>query len=304
MPQRRHVARAGFTAVAATACLAFTTPALASSTIPLNPDHKGSTAAKFQQQCSDDRFAGKAGDQDGWHFVLPDKEAGDFKTLNLTFTNGPTTVQVKIPDSSDAYPDFFYKAGDRVMHAYLFTPAGWTLADGSALISGEGKKLKFNLSHTCAGKPASPSPSPSPTQESPRPTPSPTQGEESPTPTPSPTQGEESPSPTPSQGEESPSPGEETPTPSTPCEESPTPTLGEESPTPCNESPTPGESGEVSETPSAGGGDDNGGGDSGGGLPVTGVAATSIALTGIVLIGGGVTLMVLRRRRDKITFTS
>jgi LPXTG-motif cell wall-anchored protein len=34
------------------------------------------------------------------------------------------------------------------------------------------------------------------------------------------------------------------------------------------------------------------------------VAATSISLTGLALIVSGVVLMVLRRRRDKITFTS
>ncbi|MEU2614570.1 hypothetical protein ABZ570_23770 [Micromonospora sp. NPDC007271] len=291
MPQRRHVARGGFTAAAATACLALATPAWASATIPLNPAHKGSTAAGFgEQQCNDGRFAGKAGNQDGWHFVLPGKDGGNFESLSLTFTNGTTQVKVQIPDSSDAYPDFFYSAGGRIIHAYLFTPAGWTLADGSAVISGKGSK--FNLSHTCAGKVGEESPSPSPS----------TPGEESPTPSPS-TPGEESPTPSPSTpGEETPTPGEESPT---PCEETSTPTTpGEETSTPC-ESPTPGESG-GSDTPSpsssVGGG--AGGGNNGGGLPVTGVAATSIALTGIALIGGGVALTVLRRRRDKITFTS
>ncbi|PWU53917.1 hypothetical protein DLE60_30295, partial [Micromonospora globispora] len=47
-----------------------------------------------------------------------------------------------------------------------------------------------------------------------------------------------------------------------------------------------------------------GGGENGPSLPLTGVAATSTALTGLALIGGGAALMVLRRRRDKITFTS
>ncbi|SCF30015.1 LPXTG-motif cell wall anchor domain-containing protein [Micromonospora viridifaciens] len=292
MPQRRHVARAGFTVAAATTCLALATPAWASSTISLHSAHKGSTAAGFgEQKCSDERFADKAGNQDGWHFVLPGgKDSGSFESLSLTFKNGSTQVEVKIPDSSDAYPDFFYSAGGRTIHAYLFTPAGWTLADGSAVISGKGSK--FNLSHTCPGKAAEESPSPSPS----------TPGEESPTPTPS-TPGEETPTPTPS------TPGEETPTPtpSTPCEMSPTPTPGEESPTPGEESPTPCESGGPSETPSPSssvGGGAGGDSDNGGGLPVTGVAVTGIALTGLVLVGGGAALMVLRRRRDKITFTS
>ncbi|MFI6264003.1 LPXTG cell wall anchor domain-containing protein [Micromonospora sp. NPDC051006] len=52
------------------------------------------------------------------------------------------------------------------------------------------------------------------------------------------------------------------------------------------------------------GGGGNGGGGGGGSLPITGVAATSIALTGLALIGGGFALTWLRRRRDRITFTS
>jgi LPXTG-motif cell wall-anchored protein len=91
-----------------------------------------------------------------------------------------------------------------------------------------------------------------------------------------------------------------------PCEssESPSPTPGGETPT-----PTPGGSDNPSENPSANpsgsvGGGSGGGTGTEGGLPLTGVAATSIALTGLALIGGGVALMVLRRRRDKITFTS
>ncbi|WP_319464070.1 LPXTG cell wall anchor domain-containing protein [Micromonospora sp. RTP1Z1] len=86
-----------------------------------------------------------------------------------------------------------------------------------------------------------------------------------------------------------------------PCESpSPTPSNpGEESPT-----PNPGQSGGSSENPSSAGGGSGGGSGTEGGLPLTGVAATSTALTGLALIGGGVALMVLRRRRDKITFTS
>ncbi|MEV4202674.1 LPXTG cell wall anchor domain-containing protein [Micromonospora globbae] len=275
MPHRRQVARAGLTAAAATACLALATPAWATpSTTPLNPAHRGSTAAGFgTQECGDERFATRADNQDGWHFVLPGgKEAGSFESLTLTFDNGTTDVEVKIPDASDPYPDAFYSTGGknpRVIHAYLFTPAGWTLVDGSAVISGTA--AKFNLSHTCPGTAVGESPSPSPS----------TPGGESPTPTPS-TPGGESP----------------TPTPSTPGGESPTPTPS----TPGGESPTPADSGTPSASASPGTG--VGGSDDEGSLPLTGVAATSIALTGVVLIGGGVALMTLRRRRDKVTFTS
>ncbi|MFI7607522.1 hypothetical protein ACIBTV_20600 [Micromonospora sp. NPDC049366] len=76
--------------------------------------------------------------------------------------------------------------------------------------------------------------------------------------------------------------------------------------------PTPGTPGSPdspdsppSTTPGGGnGGGGNGGGEGGGSLPITGVAGTGIALTGLALIGGGVALTVLRRRRDRITFTS
>ncbi|MET7802909.1 LPXTG cell wall anchor domain-containing protein [Micromonospora chersina] len=88
----------------------------------------------------------------------------------------------------------------------------------------------------------------------------------------------------------------------TPCMETSSP-----SPSP---TPTPSDS-ESPETPtsptspgSSVGGGAGGGSGTEGGLPLTGVAATSISLTGLALIGGGVLLMALRRRRDKITFTS
>ncbi|SCG34634.1 hypothetical protein [Micromonospora inositola] len=86
-----------------------------------------------------------------------------------------------------------------------------------------------------------------------------------------------------------------------PCKSggSPSPTPS----TPGEESPTPGGSDNPSAHPSGSAGGGSGGGN-GGSLPITGVAATSTALTGLALIGGGVALMVLRRRRGKITFTS
>ncbi|WP_405095050.1 LPXTG cell wall anchor domain-containing protein [Micromonospora sp. NBC_01412] len=255
MPQRRRLARAALSTTAAAACLALATPAWASSTIGLNPAHEGRTAAHFNQVCDDERFAGLPAGDDGWHFVLPGKEYGDFESLTLTFNDGTAAVTVTIPDGSDAYPDFFYSTGGRnprQIHAYLFTPAGWTLVGGSATVSGTG--TKFNVSHTCAGEAPtkSPSPSPSPsTSESPQPSESPSASE--------------SPSGSPS---------------------------ASESPVPSG-SASPSESATVPASPS--GGED---------LPLTGVAVTGMALTGVALVGGGAALMVLRRRRDRITFTS
>ncbi|SCL31331.1 hypothetical protein [Micromonospora inyonensis] len=66
---------------------------------------------------------------------------------------------------SDPYPDALYATGGQnpqLKHAYLFTPAGWTLVTGTASVTGEGST--FNLSHTCAGQPsATPTPTPTPT---------------------------------------------------------------------------------------------------------------------------------------------
>ncbi|MEV1145151.1 hypothetical protein [Micromonospora sp. NPDC049799] len=161
MPQRRRVARAAVSTAAAAACLTLATPAWASSTAPLHPDHKGSTAAGFQQECNDERFDELPADHDGWHFVLPTKEGGNFESLTLTFSDGTNTVTVKVPDATDAYPDALYSTGGKepqVKHAYVFTPAGWTLVDGTATVSGTADK--FNLSHTCAGSdtPGTPTP--------------------------------------------------------------------------------------------------------------------------------------------------
>lgn len=86
-----------------------------------------------------------------------------------------------------------------------------------------------------------------------------------------------------------------------PCKSSENPpTTPPTSPSSPGDSETPG----GSATPPGSGGGNGGGSGTVGGLPITGVAATSMALTGLALIGGGVVLMTLRRRRDKITFTS
>ncbi|RAO14848.1 LPXTG cell wall anchor domain-containing protein [Micromonospora noduli] len=264
MPLRRRLTRAAVCTAAATAVLAIASPAWASSIVPLNPAHAGATAGTFQQECRDPKFGTRPTNQDGWHFVLPTKGAGDFQSLTLTFKdNAGVPVTVTVPDPADPYTDFLSANGGgdkQVKHAYLFTPTGWTLTGGSTLVSGEGDK--FNLSHTCAGTGTTESPTPTPT-----------------TPT------TESPTPTPTTG--SPAPTTGLPTPTTPA-----PT-GSVSP---SESAAPGGS---TSTPESGAG----GGDNGASLPLTGAAVTSMTLGGVALIGGG-TLLMMRRRRDRITFTS
>ncbi|MFG3555414.1 LPXTG cell wall anchor domain-containing protein [Micromonospora sp. NPDC047557] len=271
MPLRRSLTRAAVRTAAATAVLAIASPAWASSIVPLNPAHAGATAGTFQQECQDPRFGTRPTNQDGWHFVLPTKRAGDFQSLTLTFKDtAGVSVTVTVPNPADPYTDFLSANGGgdkQVKHAYLFTPAGWTLTGGSAQVSGEGDK--FNLSHTCAGTGATASPTPTtPITGSPTPT------TDSPTPTVPATS-------TPTTGATS--------TPTTPVTSTPT---GSVSP---SESTAPGGS---ASTPGGAGGGDNGGS-----LPLTGVAVTSFALGGVALIGGGALLM-MRRRRDRITFTS
>ncbi|WP_435206029.1 LPXTG cell wall anchor domain-containing protein [Micromonospora sp. bgisy143] len=262
MPLRRRLERSAICTAAATAVLALAAPAWASSVALLNGAHVGAKAGTFQQECRDPRFGDRPTDQDGWHFVLPSKRAGDFQTLTLTFTDtAGSSVTVSVPNPADAYTDFLVANGGgdkQVKHAYLFTPAGWTLTGGSAQVSGEGER--FNLSHTCAGTGATSSPTPTPT-------------------TPATTTPPGTASPTPSESTTATPSGSVTPTESTSS----------------SESVTPGGSTSASEIA--------GGGDSGGNLPLTGVAVTSFALTGVALIAGGALLM-MRRRRDRITFTS
>jgi LPXTG-motif cell wall-anchored protein len=198
MRLRRFLTRALTPVAAAAASLAFAAPALAVMTIPLNPDHAGTTAADFgEQDCDDENFADLPEGFDGWHFVLPTGDS-EFVELTLTFDTGSGEVDITIPDATDEFTDFFREAGGQVKHAYLFTPAGWTLVDGSAVI--DGSATFFNLSHVCAGVPTSPTPtetpSPTPTTESPSPTPTGTgTPSESPTGTETPTSPSVSPTP-------------------------------------------------------------------------------------------------------------
>jgi hypothetical protein len=149
---------AAVSATSAIAVLAFAGPAMADTTIPLHEDHKGSTAAGFPTHECEGQLPETPG-KDGWHFVLPasgDPDA-EFVSLTLTYTDTADQTQtVQVPPGGVIDG----------MHAYVFTPAGWTLEDGTATITsaaGEGPD-DFVLSHTCpAGPSESPSTSPSET---------------------------------------------------------------------------------------------------------------------------------------------
>jgi LPXTG-motif cell wall-anchored protein len=155
-------------APAAVAVLAAgSTAAAATVTLPLHSAHRGVLATEFaSNDCAKDGSVPAAG-VDRWVFVLPHNDA-DFVSLTLSFkTLAGTTKNVTIPDGSDPYPDAITTNG--TSKAWVDLPSGWTLLDGSAVVSGPTKAEDFNLTHTCIGAPSSPSPSPSKTTSSPSP---------------------------------------------------------------------------------------------------------------------------------------
>lgn len=137
------------------AVLAFAGPAMADTTVPLHEGHKGSTAVGFPEHKCEGQLPQTPG-EDGWHFVLPASGDPDAEFISLTLTYKDTADQ---PQTVQVPPDGVIDG----MHAYVFTPAGWTLEDGTATITsaaGEGPD-DFVLSHTCPAPPVTPTPSPS-----------------------------------------------------------------------------------------------------------------------------------------------
>lgn len=138
----------------ALALLVFAGPALAGTTVPLNPAHKDSTAADFKdQECDLDQLPPVAG-QDGWHFVVPGKGV-TFESISLTFEN---------TDGDEVTRDDAIIGNPSDKHAIIYTPEGWTLLNGSAEIDGTSSNGYFNLSHTCPAPGMSPSPSEEPSE--------------------------------------------------------------------------------------------------------------------------------------------
>jgi LPXTG-motif cell wall-anchored protein len=148
---------------AAAGTLFVSSPAWADGVIQINinPGNVPSTAAGFDSHdCGDAPFANIKAGQDGWFFVLPND--GEFDELFLTFqksANPNDTIKVSIPPgNTPGVTGGLLKIGngDQV-HAWLITPAGWTLTGGIAEVTGTDAGGKFNLSHTCVGGGAQPS---------------------------------------------------------------------------------------------------------------------------------------------------
>jgi len=156
-------------AVAALTTLALATPASAGTvTINIKSDHLSKTAAGFDGKTCTGPFDDLTLAKDGWHFVLPHASGEDFVSLTLSFTSPAGTVPVTItgtqaaPSTGPGWSGYVDNAGNSETdkHAYLFADAGWTLMTGSALVNNGVQDATFNLSHTCAGVPATPSTNP------------------------------------------------------------------------------------------------------------------------------------------------
>lgn len=126
--------------------------AWAQGDIDINPGNVPTTAADFQNECNANEGGGPFPNEDVWVFVLPGNDAGDFISVTADF--GPNGI-VSINTTDD--PDNFSNTGMGTSKAWIITPAGWTLENATADITGEAEF--FNLTHTC---PASGGPSPSP----------------------------------------------------------------------------------------------------------------------------------------------
>ncbi|HZN19692.1 MAG TPA: LPXTG cell wall anchor domain-containing protein [Micromonosporaceae bacterium] len=135
--------------------------ASADGTVPLHEPHIGSTAAGFGTQiCGDENFEPGPDGYDAWHFVLPGNAGTGFLSLTVNFgANGSITVTADGGGPNNSY----IRDDPHDQHAYVFTPAGWTLTGGTATVSGTpAQGANFVLSHTCPGSGDGSSPSPTP----------------------------------------------------------------------------------------------------------------------------------------------
>lgn len=143
--------------------LAIASPASAAGTIPINPGNVPTTAAGFgTRECVENLGGGPFTDQDVWVFVLPQpNQLGQFVSLHLNFStpNGPVTRDITTtPTQDSAIVDDMGTS-----KAWIRTPAGWTLTNGSTTANITGNPEpgdNFNLTHTC---PASGGPTGTPT---------------------------------------------------------------------------------------------------------------------------------------------
>jgi hypothetical protein len=141
-------------------------PALADTTIWINPGNVPTTAADFGTHSCDLVPGGTSSTTDGWVFVLPANK-GAFTSLTLSFeVPGDGTVVVHVPADGGTILQ-----GNGTSKAVYSSPAGYRLVNASATITGTSNGF-FVLTHTCPAA-ASPTPKPSPSSSSSSPAPQP-----------------------------------------------------------------------------------------------------------------------------------
>jgi pyruvate/2-oxoglutarate dehydrogenase complex dihydrolipoamide acyltransferase (E2) component len=191
--------------------LAFAVPAQAqTATIDINPDHLGRTAGYFEKGCGEDSQLpdDQGANEDGWVFVLPQGDVFVDVTAVFADLNGDEhTLEAEVVTTGNS---------GNTKHAFVITPAGWTLVDASADI--EGPSSFFNVTHTCPGEPGEGETSPDGEPSTPGEEPS-EPGEESSPVCEEPTEPEASATTEPSTPAESSAPAES----DTPCEETTSP---------------------------------------------------------------------------------
>ncbi|WP_137988896.1 LPXTG cell wall anchor domain-containing protein [Streptomyces vilmorinianum] len=154
---RRSLISAG-ALVAAMAGSLVLAPAASAAEVPFHHEKDlPLTAAEFENE-GNEECPGIPDDKDGWHFVLPGKDA-DFTKLTVTFDNGTPLV----------ITDFSSFGNPEGKHAYVASAPGAELTAATAEIDGEAKF--FNLSHTCPSS-ATPTPTPTTTETTPEESPS------------------------------------------------------------------------------------------------------------------------------------
>jgi hypothetical protein len=143
--------------VAAVVGLAAASPAWADTTVAVNPGNVPTTASAYGTPDCDENFGGGPyAKSDVWVFVLPGNQnkVGEFVSITATFGAHGT---LKIPADGGAVV-----TDKGASKAWITTPAGWTLTDASAVITGTADK--FNLTHTCpatgSGRPPTATPTP------------------------------------------------------------------------------------------------------------------------------------------------
>src|SRR5690606_13618345 len=133
---KRPLVRLAAAAAGGLLALMVTAPAWA-GILPLNQKLPILAAEFDKKECADedDRMAGKAVDEDGWHFVAA---GGSFVEISLTFEKDPDNpgpaTRVSFTGTPSSPNEFtFFDAGINANHhAYIFTPAGWQLVEAQA----------------------------------------------------------------------------------------------------------------------------------------------------------------------------